>query len=130
MNNLAHTLPDLCGACFEEDDEEETALGCDACWRWVHHYCAGFNDSPEEETQSGFAQPVLIKPGVLHVYSLIPHAYLSTIILHVYNLRESFSIICTPKVFSEPRVHFLSSEPQQTASNFKMYGSHSELPSF
>ena len=37
------------GAEFQEE-EEETCLGCDGCWRWVHCYCAGLDAPPNEET--------------------------------------------------------------------------------
>ena len=39
----------ICGAEFQED-EEETCLGCDGCWRWVHCYCAGLDVPPDEDT--------------------------------------------------------------------------------
>ena len=39
----------ICGAEFQED-EEETCLGCDVCWRWVHCYCAGLDVPPDEDT--------------------------------------------------------------------------------
>ena len=38
----------ICGAEFQED-EEDTCLGCDGCWRWVHCYCAGLDAPPDEE---------------------------------------------------------------------------------
>lgn len=40
----------ICGALFEEWDEE-SHLGCDGCWRWVHYYCAGLDKMPEEEEE-------------------------------------------------------------------------------
>lgn len=40
----------ICGALFEED-EETTCLGCDGCWRWVHCYCAGFDEVPDEDEE-------------------------------------------------------------------------------
>ena len=39
-----------CGEEFEEG-EEETCLGCDKCWRWVHCYCVGLDTSPDEDTE-------------------------------------------------------------------------------
>lgn len=41
----------ICGAVFEEEEEDGECLGCDECWRWVHYYCAGFDILPEEETE-------------------------------------------------------------------------------
>lgn len=38
----------ICGAEFQED-EEDTCLGCDGCWRWVHCYCARLDAPPDEE---------------------------------------------------------------------------------
>ena len=38
----------ICGNEFKEG-EEESCLGCDHCWRWVHCQCAGFQVPPEEE---------------------------------------------------------------------------------
>ena len=38
----------ICGAEFQED-EEDTCLRCDGCWRRVHCYCAGLDASTDEE---------------------------------------------------------------------------------
>ena len=40
----------LCGAQFHDGDEE-TCLGCDECWRWVHCYCAGFEITPDTDEE-------------------------------------------------------------------------------
>ena len=39
----------VCEAEFQEG-EEETCLGCNRCWRWVHCYCVGLDVPPEEDT--------------------------------------------------------------------------------
>lgn len=39
----------ICGDEFQ-DGEEEACVGCDECWRWVHYYCAGLDDTPDEDT--------------------------------------------------------------------------------
>ena len=38
----------ICGDEFKDEDEE-SCLGCDHCWRWVHCQCAGFSAPPDEE---------------------------------------------------------------------------------
>ena len=40
----------ICGDEFEEGTED-THLGCDECWRWVHCYCVGFDVPPDAETE-------------------------------------------------------------------------------
>ena len=40
----------LCGAQFK-DGEEDSCLGCDKCWRWVHCYCTGFDIPPDTEEE-------------------------------------------------------------------------------
>ena len=40
----------ICGDEFEEGTED-THLGCDECWRWVHCCCVGFDVPPDPETE-------------------------------------------------------------------------------
>jgi len=67
----------ICGAEFQED-EEETCLGCDGCWRWVHCYCAGLDVPPDEDTP-WFCDPCSADwtQQVTHSYLPYPHSDIS-----------------------------------------------------
>ena len=40
----------LCGAEFK-DGEEDSCIGCDKCWQWVHCYRTGFDIPPDTEEE-------------------------------------------------------------------------------
>ena len=40
-----------CNGSFSDDnsDRQQTWVGCECCWRWYHHDCAGLTDMSEED---------------------------------------------------------------------------------
>ena len=42
-----------CGSCYgaEGIQRQKAWIGCDACWRWYHYWCAGMSRKPRKNTE-------------------------------------------------------------------------------